>query len=511
MPGASAAPGSACTPAPARGGLPFGDYHLDMSARPTISVLLTGLAVLTGAARSTNASAATVRLHATIAAAPVWLGSQALSLIESEHGSSLRTVQPTSAAVSASVEVGARYDQPRIAASQSLIALQGVDTECAEGCKSENPSITADDLLAAAPGATRCIAAFLTRRGCGAGAKVCPEVIQAPLVSATTLVYESCATEFGAPTEEPFSAISTGPGAPIRRLAAIAYPEALAGEWLVGLAPGWQGYGVKGERPHGPPVLVEHNLATGAEPLRLALSLTSVPRLFGEGEYPAIASVQEDGRVVYVTGTADKRELWTASPDQPTPRALGRAASGASVSELSRRGPSLIVRDGRIAEYDGHAGVVVKDLDGVSLGSVHLRRLDGFDFDGAQVLLANTPCSESFLTTWAVGEPAPPAPSGRCRLPNIANVRFDRSRIRVALACPSGSELGCPAASVQLGRDGPPSSFVELLPGARRTVSISLGLFARRVLVRRRHRRVTLYVNSIFQQAPQRAVRVRVP
>jgi hypothetical protein len=476
-----------------------------------IAALVAALAMVADAA--TNAAAGTVRLNATVAAAPVWVGSQALLLVESEHEYTLRTVDPESATVAASVTVPRHYERARLAASQSLVAVQGTDTECSQGCKYENPYYTADDLLAAAPGATpRCIAQTFGR-DCRADAQVCPEVVQAPLVSATTLIYEACTVnrEFGEATEEPVSAISTGPGGPIRRLTAIAYPEALAGEWLIGLAPGWKGYGVKGRQPYEAPLLVEQNLLTGAEPLHLELPRPSVPpELYGDGEYPAIASVQEDGQVAWVTGAKDKRRLWTASPIEPTARALGRPAGGAELSELMPRGVSLIMRSGRIAQYDAHDGILVKGLDGVSLGAVHARGLEGFDFDGTRVLLASTPCSESFLTTWTVGEGQPAVPAGRCSAPDITHVSFGTHSVRVALACPSSSVLGCPPASVEVTTFGHSSKFVELLPGARRTVSLALGRYARRFVMRHPRKRVTLTVNSLGR-APPRTVRVRVP
>jgi hypothetical protein len=477
-----------------------------MSARRIIAVLVAALVPLACTAAATNAAAGTVRLHGTIAAAPVLVGAQAVLLLDSADGYTLRTVDPQSAVLAASVNVPRHYERARLAASQSLVAVQGTDTECPEGCKY-------DDLLAAAPAATLLCIAQTFAHDCGTHAQVCPEVVQAPLIYATTLVYESCTVdrESGEATKEPLSAISSGPGAPTSPLPAIAYPEALADEWLVGLAPGWNGYAVNGHPLYEAPVLVEHNLLTGAEPLRLALPTPQpLPALYGGGEYPAIASVQKDGRVVYVTGAKDKRRLWTASPTEPAARALGRPAGGAGLSELLPRGVSLIVRSDRIAQSDAHDGVVVKDLNGVSLGAVHTRGLEGFDFDGTRVLLASTPCSESFLTTWALGEAAPPVPAGRCPAPEITHVSFRAHSIRVTLACPSSSVLGCPAAGVEPTSFGPSSEFVELLPGARRTVSISLGRFARRFLIRHRHKRITLAVES-FEKAPRRTLRVRVP
>lgn len=457
-----------------------------------------------GLATPAPASASVVRLHGTAATAPVWSGSQALVLLQSGSGYALRTLDPADGATLDTLRVPRRYDSVQLAASGSLVAVGGVDEECF--CKYLDYRVTAVDVLAAAPGVipvcspSRCV-----------GGEACIRPPAAPLVSGSTLVYESCRA-----TGQSLSAIERGAGGPPGELGQIAFPQSLAGEWLVGLAPGAL------DPPLGapPPELIERNLATGAEPLRIALPpVSQPPQFFGGGEYPAIAGVEEDGTVAYLLDASGQNQLWTASPGTPTPRLLGRSAIGTEPREAPPGGPRLAVRDGRVASYQGSGTVTVQTLAGTPLGSVRARALDGFDFDGARVLLAATPCSESFLETWAPGEAAPLLPGGRCPAPRIGRVRFAPHSIRVKLYCPAQPPLGCLETNVSVlaGQEGQAfeleSSPRAMLPAAGRTVAIGLGRGEKRWLEGHRGAAVTVTVGAEIGEPGtyRRRVRVRVP
>jgi hypothetical protein len=478
-----------------------------LTARRTARLLACGtlLAALALAlALATPAAASVLRLHGTTATAPVWSGSEAVVLLESGSGYALRTLDPADGTASSTVRIRHSYDRSQLAASGSLIAVGGVDEECA--CKYLAYWVTADDVLATHPGGVPVCSASR----CGDGS-ACLRPPAAPLVSGTTLVYESCRA-----TGEPFSAIEDGSGGVPSELDQIAFPQSLAGEWLIGLAPGALDPPPAVRQPQ----LIERNLTTGAEPLRISLpQVTQAPQLWGGGEYPALAGVEEDGAVAYLLDSNGHNQLWTASPAAPTPRLLGRSAVGTEPREAPLGGPSLKVSAGRVASLAASDTVTVVTLAGTSLGSVRVRSLDGFDFDGAHVLLTATPCSESFLETWAPGEATPVLPGGRCPTPRIGRVSFVPRSIRVRLACPVQPPLGCTETNVTAlaGAEGSVFSLEspprEMLPGAGRTVAIALGRREARWLARHRGAAVTITVGAELGEPGtyRRRVRVRVP
>ncbi len=436
--------------------------HSRWAARLTaIGALLATLGSVTASA---PASADILRLHGTAASAPVWAGSQALVLLESGSGYELRTLDPHGGPGGAAVEVPHRYDEVALAGSASLVAIGGVSEEC--DCKYLDYRVTQDQVLAAGAGAVPVCSASRCVTG-----STCLLPPAGPLVSGSTLVFESCQA-----TGEPFSAVEDGSGGAPSALAQIAFPQSLAGEWLVGLGPGTY-FLPNGAQPE----LVERNLVTGAEPLRIPLPrVEQAPQFFGGGEYAALAGVEEDGAIAYLLPGHGHPQLWTASPAAPTPRLIGSSAIGTAPREAPPGGPSLVVRQGRVARLAGSDTVNVETLAGAPLGSVRTRALEGFDFDGTHLLLLETPCSESFLETWAPGEAAPVLPRGRCPAPRIEGTRFAVHSIRVKLACPTQPPLGCLATNVTVAA-GHEGSVFELesvpramLPGARRTVAIGL-------------------------------------
>ena len=449
------------------------------------------------------AAASVLRLRGTAATASVWSGPDAVVLLESRPGYTLRTLDPLTGSNVGSVHVPRRYDEVELAASPSLVAIGGVDEDCF--CKDVDYWVTADDVLAASPGG---VPACSPGR-CGSGA-ACLRPPATPLVSGPTLVHESCLAEGGA-----LSVIEDGSGGSPVDLNQVAYPQSLAGRWLVGLAPG--AFGLL-EAP--PPVLVERDLATGAEPLRIALPwVHNPPQLSGGGEYPALAAVQEDGTIAYLLDKEGHNQLWTASPAAATPRLLASPGIGTDLEEAPASGRSLQLADRHVGIFVGHDTVAVETLDGASLGSVRTRALDGFAFDGTRVLLTATPCVESFLETWTPGEAAPVLPGGRCPAPRIGRVRFSGHRVRVGLDCPAQPPLGCTATNVSV-LAGPEGSAFELesaphpmAPGAASTITIALGRREARWLARHHGASVSVTVGAEVGERGtfRRRVRVRVP
>jgi hypothetical protein len=469
-----------------------------------LAPLLAALSCVPGLATAAPAPASVLRLHGTAATAPVWSGSRALVLMESGSGYALRTLDPADGSSGNTVRVPHRYNRVGLAASGSLVAIGGVDEEC--DCKYLEYWVTADNVLAAPPGA---VPVCTPSRCVGGGACFRPPA--APLVSGSTLVFESCQA-----SGQSFSAIEDGSGGAPSELGQIAFPQSLAGEWLVGLAPG----ALDPPLGAGQPELIERNLATGAEPLRIALPpVMQAPQFFGGGEYPALAGVEEDGTIAYVLDSDGHNELWTASAGTPAPRLLGHSPIGTEPREAPPGGPSLVVKDGRVASFQGSGTVTVGTLAGAPLGSVRARSLDGFDFDGTRVLLAATPCSESFLATWAPGEAAPVLPGGRCPAPRIGRVRFAPRSIRVALSCPAQPPLGCIDTNVTVlaGVEGSAfeleSSPREMLPAAGRTVAIALGRGEKRWLEHHRGAELTITVGAEIGEPGtyRRRARVRIP
>ncbi len=450
------------------------------------------------------ARAAVIPLNGELGAAPVWAAGRALALVRAGGGYSLESIDPAAGGeIRERTTLSRRFDIAHLGVSGALQVLQGANWECAGGCKYQGPYLTDEELSVLSPGGgAECLFAASGIKGCEAS-NACLNIDEA-LVSEGRLVYESCARE-----GEDFTVV--GEGSTRVSVPQIAHPEALAGPWLVGLAPGWRGYGPKFEVTHEPLRLIERNLLTGAEPLQIDLGPRG-PHVgqCGGCHYPALATVQEDGTIVYLPDSEGHGELWTASPGTPTPRPLGQTETDIKVPELSFPGPSLILKDGRLAERQTEGRITLAGLDGSQSGTIKVGSLNGFDFDGSRVLAASTPCGRSFLVTWAPGEAQPAVPAGTCPTARVSRVQFTHRSIRVTLTCTPSSQLGCPLSYVTISPLSAESSFVTLLPGAGHTLSIPLNPRRRRWLARHRHRTLTVTSVSLIT-TPQHSLRVRIP
>ncbi|HTZ85419.1 MAG TPA: hypothetical protein VMB05_02015, partial [Solirubrobacteraceae bacterium] len=377
------------------------------SLAPRTSLLLaTALIVACGVAAP--ALAGITRLHGTIEGGPAFAGTQALGAFEAPGGFSVRTIYPRLDA-SPPTHVATRPDgQLQLAASSSLLALQRVRIGCPgePGCKYESYELESDDLFVSAPpGAPFSCVVSLAASGCTRQRAPCRLSVDV-LVAQTRLALQSCVGELSSSSEpQPESAeagtlmIDESANPPSEQLLPqIVLPQAMAGPWLVGLAPNWESLGppplwLPSDGPA--PVLVERNLLTGAEPLRIALPrIRNAPSLLNPGSYPATAAVQEDGTVAYLLPAGDHSTLWTASPTEPAPREIGAVAV-----DPEQRGDTLsvdepILREGRLA-IDTGTQVIIEALDGKQVTAVHGLPLGGIDFDGQHLLAAATPCTES--------------------------------------------------------------------------------------------------------------------
>jgi hypothetical protein len=232
-------------------------------------------------------------LGSTLAAPPVWSGTQARVMVDAGNSYEVREVDPQTGATQKLAAVNEPYGYVQLAGSPYLTAVRGTGLGCpreGQGCKYDDYEFEADDLLAAAPGASlRCVFS-LQITGC---ARQAPCWIATPvLVSGYRMAYQICSKE----NEVGTVVVDTSPSGSVPlRITQIGLPLSLAGQWLVGLAPGLQGAGETTSAP----VLVEINLTTGAE------ARTDLPPVRKEaptpgfsGRYPALASVQEDGEVV---------------------------------------------------------------------------------------------------------------------------------------------------------------------------------------------------------------------
>jgi hypothetical protein len=459
-----------------------------------------------------QAQGALIRLHGTADSGPVWNGAGVLVAIEAGKGAKLREFSSDGSSVF--LAALPRYSTINVALSGQLLAVQGVNTGCDPKCA--DYYFGGDDIAVGSPGAPlRCLASmsasYLFPPGPCNALKACPDVANDLLVSGETLAWGSCReperTGYYTAVARPLT------GTPPETVTSIADPEALAGNWLVGLAPDWRPWEAPGEKAM--PVLVERDLLTGQEPVHVVLPAeTRWPSLFAEGEYPAVASVQPDGTVAYVLDAEGGGLLYTVSPTEPAPRVVGPWGAATSAA-IAREAPSLLLRDGIVAGRLGGGMISLERLDGTAVTSVRSRGEEGFDFDGSHLAIVETPCTESFVQTWSVGEPPPRPPAGQCPAARLGHVSFDRGNVLVRLSCPALPDLGCRTTTVwfELPKEvespaGEHSAQnITMLPGTSRTVTIHL---PPGWLRRHRHRRVRVELETDGASARSH-VFVRVP
>ncbi len=432
------------------------------------------------------AGSALVRLHAEAEGAPVWSGADVLVLVHAGRGLQVRLVDPASGASSVVASVPHSLGAAQLAGSPALIGVEQADLMCNEqGCKYEHWSLEGGEVLAGPPGATLgCLAGFGSA-SC-AGLRPCYGV-SAAIVSGSRIAYQECVdADIGRTVVVDYA---TTP--PTRTLVPqVSLPESMSGPWLVGLSPGWDtNYELSGP---GASAVVERNLETGAEPLHIELHEIG-SEFPAEQTYPALAGVQEDGRIAYVVGSEEGPEsVFTASPAEPLPRKI----LAARVSPYSRQfvpDRRFFFADGMLAleeelppyRYESPLApqrIALANVAGERLGEVELSDNEElpFDFNGSEVAGVETPCVESFMFTWGAGQPPPPRPPDACPSPRLDRIALARHGLDATLSCPDSPPLGCPwpAIEVQLRVRGRHISSrgqaEDMLPGARTTVTAPL-------------------------------------
>ena len=477
--------------------------HRRGAAAVLCTVLLACVAGLVTAGAPARASVE--RLHGTIVGPPAWAGSSALVAVNAGKDTAVELVNPESGESQKVAALTPEYGKPRAMALGAGFAFEGTHWGCGsrECSKYEPGGLDARDLLFEPPGgALRCLAQ-LHGNGC-ASPSTC--VVGSAVVSGALLAYPSCSNG----EEETGSVLFDSATSQLKIVPQIALPLSLSGRWLVGLAPGWNPAFNEKPGAKAPPVLVERDLLSGGETLRIPLSPWTHEVSGPNEELPALAAVQEDGTIAYAVAAGGRTALWTASASQPVPRQV--MMIHASMGWLALLPRPLVLREGRIAFPDaegqlyGPREIAVATLAGVRLGSLRVLAQDGFDYDGTHVLASSTPCEKSFLLTWAPGEAHPRVPGDGCTSARLAHVRFATGRIVFELRCPEEVEVGCETGEISVS-GGPISLTAEgeqLLPGEREHLALRLPDSARRWL--RRHPRVNLIVR--WGQHSHRRVRV---
>jgi hypothetical protein len=476
------------------------------------------------------AGSSLVRLHATAEGAPAWSGANVLVLVRAGQGFQVRAVDPTSGAGSVVASIPHRLGASQLAGSTALIGVEQADPRCDEpGCKYEHWSLEGEELLAGPPGTTlQCLAGFGS--GSCAGLARCYGASDL-LVSSSRIAYRGCGD--GEQGQTVVVDYSTAP--PTRSIVPqVAVPEAISGPWLVGLSPAWK---EKYEpsvtlRSLVVPALVELNLETGAEALHIELPATGGYEYPAETQYPALASVQEDGRIAYVVpkDTADAPEpelVFTASPAEPDPRAI----LSARVSSYDRQfipdqrlflaGDLLALEEllpNRRFRPDPLQRLELANLEGQRLGGFEIGENTAvpFDFNGSELVAVETPCGESFMTTWSPGQPQPPGPpSGPCPIPRLVRISLARHGLTATVTCPAAPPLGCPEPTIRtkLHIRGKAVSSTgeanELFPGQKAKLTAPLGAKALRWLRQHRNLSISVEIDSLDSEASTIRTRLR--
>lgn len=453
-----------------------------------------------------SARASLVRVNGSIVGAPAWSGSSALATVTARRRTAVELIDPADGESKKLAPLTPEY-RSRVMALGAGFALERTKEGCAPyGCsKYESPGIEARDLLYEPPGGTlRCLAE-LSGNGCGSP-NTCR--YESAVALGPLLAYPSCSP----PEQEIGSVVFDATTNQTQVVPQITLPLSASGPWLVGLAAGWKPppAGNPGGQPS--PMLVERNLVTGAEPLRIPLAPWTHVMISQRETLPAYAAVQEDGTIVYAIAAGSHTALWTASPAQPLPRLV--TTSSTELGWLADLPLPLVLRDGRVAFPDvearvyGPRRIAIATLGGVRLGALRVVAQDGFDYDGRQVLASSNPCGTSYLLAWAPGEPPPRVPAAGCRAARLTHLRFASGQLRFELRCPGANVgfVGCATSEISL-TGGPISLTAEgeqLFPDDSERLALRLSGSAQRWL--RRHPRATLTLR--WGQHSHRRVRV---
>jgi hypothetical protein len=199
-----------------------------------LGVLSVAAASLTPAASS---GAATIRLHAIAIGPAAWKDGSVLVPVAAGSGFALREVDPANGDSGTVATFAHAPGQVEVEASSAFMTVQRLAYAQSEPfCKEDCLGVGEDLLLAgSSAGSLRCV--FNVQDTPCLGTRSCAMLYAAP-VSESELAYQPCPNMFG---EELGSVVvdeSSNP--PVTTLITqVSLPEAIAGPWLVGLAPGW--------------------------------------------------------------------------------------------------------------------------------------------------------------------------------------------------------------------------------------------------------------------------------
>jgi hypothetical protein len=214
----------------------------------------------------------------------------------------------------------------------------------------------------------------------------------------------------------------------VTRSLGSAIPAAVAGSFVAVAEPAAGGQAT----------VVVRDAATGNEVYRAAVPI--------EAHEPLLVLLA-DGSTVYSAVVSGRRVLVVATPAAPAGRVLRVLAPGAAIAGA---GAAEILLTTSTSQSGGsvsrHLEIVRVDGGLSPAAGLDLRELVGdIAFDGRTAVWAQRRCVTTVVTSWWVGEPAPPPPDLRCAppLPSRAAVTLARSRLlRVVLACPAGAGRG---------------------------------------------------------------------
>jgi len=444
--------------------------------------------------------ASVVRVHgAFVVGAPAWSGPNALVAVGVNGEESVELVDAENGRARELPGLTGAYLKARAVPLGAGFLFEGIKPPSG-GSKYEPGRIGEHELLFEQPGSSlSCLARFV-REGC-ALPNIC--IFGTATTSSELLAYPSCSEGIAArPTG---TVVFDATSSQTQLVPQVTLPLSIAGPWLVGLAPGWNPE--QSPTHTATPTLVERNLLTGSEPVRIPLAPWSHLAADEEQALRAVAAVQEDGELVYAVEAGSGTALWTASPSQSVPRHVLTIHVG--LGWLKELPLPLALHEGRLAFPDdagkefGPRKVTIATLQGVRLGSLRVLAQDGFDYNGTRLLATSAPCGKVYLLSWAPGEPHPRVPGDGCAAARLTEVRLSAAHITLVLRCPEGDkcetgEISASAGPIDLHTEGE-----QLLYGENETVTLPLSPRDKRWLVRHPH--VVLTVR--WGQHSQRRVR----
>ncbi len=188
--------------------------------------------------------------------------------------------------------------------------------------------------------------------------------------------------------------------------------------------------------------IVVRDAASGAEIYR-----AGVPALNFAGS-PQFA-ILVDGTVVYTAPLSGGVALVLASPAAPAGRVLRYEGPGPTILGAGPAG---------VLTLSPPSALELVPLDGSPSLAIPFAATGNVAFDGRTIVLTQGSCVTNAITTWRVGDPAPPPSDDRCPTPSPAGpaaMLLPDRRLRFALGCPATAPGGCPATVDLTARRGP--------------------------------------------------------